>query len=210
MKTNLILNRAVLFCGLVFSTFLLGCSGKISPSLIPTLPGSAGQSVPAEPQFTGPVTDFKLTCDEAQFVVLLNLYRVQNKLNAVAVSKNGVRAARWHTQDMIDKNYFSHTEPNGRDFSSRAGSFGYSAWAENIAAGYSDANGTFCQWKNSPGHNSNMLGSHQTIGLGRTAGGGTYGVYWCNNFGPSSGDELSSPLTADANCPMPAALPNCG
>lgn len=209
----------ILICSLV--VFLYSCVPQHIESLSEAVTGSndpapqdqSGQSTPTSPSaptYTGPVADFKLSCQEARFVELLNLYRQQNNLNRVAVSQAGVLSARWHTQDMINQNYFAHSEPNGRGFSERAASFGYSAWAENIAAGNSMAEGTFCQWKNSPGHNSNMLGAqHQTIGLGLSSGGGTYGVYWENSFGPSASDTLSSPLTTDVGCQMPVQLPGC-
>lgn len=205
----------------VMIVFLYSCVPQHIESLSEAVTGSndpapqdqTGQSTPTSPSsptYTGPVADFKLSCQEARFVELLNLYRQQNNLNRVAVSQAGVVSARWHTQDMINQNYFAHSEPNGRGFSERAASFGYSAWAENIAAGNSMAEGTFCQWKNSPGHNSNMLaGQHQTIGLGMSSGGGTYGVYWENSFGPSASDTLSSPLTTDVGCQMPVQLPGC-
>jgi len=55
---------------------------------------------------------------------------------------------------------------------------------ENIAAGNSTASATFTQWKNSSGHNANMLGANYTVmGIGRATGGGQYGVYWTNVFG---------------------------
>jgi uncharacterized protein YkwD len=54
---------------------------------------------------------------------------------------------------------------------------------ENIAAGNPDAQSTFIQWQESPGHNANMLSSNFTMmGIGRATGGGTYGVYWTNLF----------------------------
>ena len=152
----------------------------------------------------------KLTCAEAQFVRLLNIYRGKNGRSSLTVSLAGVKASRWHAQDMINKNYFSHTEPNGRSFTSRAGAFGYSAWAENIAAGSHSAEGSFCQWKNSPGHNTNMLSAqHSSMGIGNVSGGGGYGTYWSNNFGPQVSDAIQEPLTNDSNCPMPSSLPGC-
>lgn len=151
----------------------------------------------------------KLTCTEAQFVRLLNIYRGKNGRSALTVSLAGVKASRWHAQDMINKNYFSHTEPNGRSFTARAGAFGYSAWAENIAAGSRSAEGSFCQWKNSPGHNTNMLSSqHSSMGIGSVGGGG-YGTYWSNNFGPQVQDAIQEPLTFESHCPMPSSLPGC-
>lgn len=153
---------------------------------------------------------FKLRCEEARFVTLLNLYRKAHQLNGLTVSQKGVISARWHALDMITNNYFSHTEPNGRTFSERAQSFGYPAWAENIAAGNVTANSTFCQWKNSSGHNTNMLRSlHISIGIGNMTGNGMYRSYWSNNFGPATNDTVLEPLTSDANCSMPTTLPSC-
>lgn len=159
---------------------------------------------------TNPDTDeFKLNCEEAKFVSLLNLYRAQNGLADVEVSKAGVLSTRFHAQDMINKNYFSHTEPSGRAFHIRAQAFNYPAWSENIAAGNTTASGTFCQWKNSAGHNTNMLQSnHRSIGIGRALG-GSYGAYWSNNFGPMTQDLLNEPLTEEIGCLMPITLPNC-
>lgn len=156
------------------------------------------------------VTEFKLSCEEARFVSLLNIYRTNNNLSPVAVSKSAVESTRWHAQDMIDKNYFSHTEPNGRTFSTRAASFGYSARSENIAAGNASASSTFCQWKNSPGHNANMLREeHLSMGIGNANGGGIYRYYWANNFGPAETDLLVEPLSNDSSCKIPANIPAC-
>lgn len=156
------------------------------------------------------VDEFKLSCEEARFVKLLNLYRAANNLESVAVSKNGVESTRWHAQDMINKNYFSHTEPDGRTFSERASAFGYTAWSENIAAGNTSASATFCQWKNSSGHNTNMLREqHRSIGIGNVNGGGVYRSYWANNFGLAETDHLVEPLTEATDCSMPLALPSC-
>jgi uncharacterized protein YkwD len=151
-----------------------------------------------------------LSCEEARFVVLLNLYRVQNKLSLLKVSESGVEGARWHAEDMNDKNYFSHTEPDGRTFAERARSFGYAAWAENIAAGNKSAALTFCQWKNSAGHNTNMLrAENRSIGIGEYSGSGTYKHYWVNTFGPDVQDDITEPLTRESGCLLPTALPSC-
>lgn len=172
-------------------------------------PGTASESASQTPPGADS-TGLKLSCEEAKFVSLLNLYRESQGRSPVLVSEAGVQSSRWHGEDMIAKNYFSHTEPGGRDFSSRAAAFGYPVWAENIAAGNSSASSTFCQWKNSSGHNANMLGSnHRTIGIGRSSGGGTYGVYWSNNFGPLTNDTIGSPITDDASCVLPTTIPSC-
>lgn len=186
------------------AALLSGCGSSNSTSL------SSEQAAQENPPPGTEATGLKLSCEEAKFVTLLNLYRSSQGRTTVLVSEAGVRASRWHGEDMISKNYFSHTEPDGRSFNARAGSFGYSAWAENIAAGNSGASATFCQWKNSPGHDANMLATqHRTIGIGRASGGGTYGVYWSNNFGPMSNDTIGTPLKDDAACELPTTLPTC-
>lgn len=197
------MNRAylVLFLGLG----LCACSPVHSgdPAAFSDLAGG-GQEPP-------PVTGFKLNCEEARFVTLLNLYRKQaQNLNAVTVSIAGVKAARWHANDMGEKGYMGHTEPNGRDYISRMAAFGFGGWAENAAAGVYTGQDAFCLWKNSPGHNSNMLGAHQSIGLGMAeVSGSQYGAYWSNGFGPAAADIISPPLTVEVGCPMPSSLPGC-
>lgn len=150
----------------------------------------------------------KISCSESQFVRLLNLYRKSYGLNLLEVSASGVRGARWHGQDMMNKNYFSHTEPNGRRFNDRADSFGYPSHGENIAAGNALASKTFCQWKLSPGHNRNMLNRrHESVGVGHVNGRGRYKNYWVNTFGPRVDDLI--PAYTDASCALPQVLPRC-
>lgn len=196
---------------IVFLTLLIsvGACKFASKDEATQVSGSAPTLVTTDDNVTGTITDFKLNCEEAKFVTLLNLYRRSHHLSEVMVAKNGVLASRFHAQDMINKNYFSHTEPSGRQFYSRTQVYGYPAWSENIAAGNSSASATFCQWKNSSGHNSNMLKpEHDSIGIGR-ASGGTYGTYWSNNFGPETNDLLDEPLNEELSCIMPTSLPNC-
>jgi uncharacterized protein YkwD len=135
-----------------------------------------------------------LDAEEQAFLVLINDYRAQNGLGPLAGCTSLHRAAQGHSEDMRDQDYFSHDGLDGSSPWERACDACYelgcgpqTAMAENIAAGNADAAGTFDQWKNSPGHNANMLGGSFTqIGIGRATGGGQYGVYWTNVFGGSS------------------------
>jgi hypothetical protein len=78
--------------------------------------------------------------------------------------------------------------------------------AENIAAGNSTAQATFEQWRNSSGHNANMLHSNmRTIGIGRAfVAGSPYGWYWTTEFGsindgwPASGADSDGDGCSDA------------
>ncbi|MFP6685617.1 MAG: CAP domain-containing protein, partial [Polyangiaceae bacterium] len=129
--------------------------------------------------------------EEQAFLQIINTYRAQNGLGALAACKSLNRTAQGHSEDMRDQDYFSHDGLNGSEPWDRACDACYelgcgpmTAMAENIAAGNSGAQKTFTQWKNSPGHDKNMKGaSFKYIGIGRATGGGTYGSYWTNVFG---------------------------
>jgi uncharacterized protein YkwD len=92
------------------------------------------------------------------------------------------------SEDMATKGYFDHTDSLGRDPFTRMAQFGYTFgtyMGENIAAGNATAQDTFTQWKNSPGHNQNMLDpQYLVIGIGRySVKGSPYGWYWTTDFG---------------------------
>ncbi|MFN0096595.1 MAG: CAP domain-containing protein [Dehalococcoidia bacterium] len=125
---------------------------------------------------------------EQAFLVRINQYRAQNGLPPLALAPSLNRAAAWLAADMADKGYFAHGDSNGRDPSKRAKDCGFPGdAAENIAAGtfWSGADSAFEAWRNSPGHNANMLNStYVAIGIGRAYNAGSpYGWYWVTDFG---------------------------
>lgn len=137
-----------------------------------------------------------LAQSEDDLLVLLNEQRaVGGNCGGVAMAPAGPltmqpqlrKAARLHSQDMGENNYFSHQGLDGSSFSSRASRAGYrgSAGGENIAAGGNSAQGTFTQWMNSPGHCQNMLsGRYREIGIGHAyVPRSQYGHYWTQVFG---------------------------
>jgi len=144
----------------------------------------------------GPATT-PLDSEELAFLNIINDYRANNGLGALTACVSLNRTAQGHSEDMRDQDYFDHTGLNGSTPWDRAcdacfdlGCGPSTAMAENIAAGNPGAMDTFTQWKNSPGHDANMLDSDFTmIGIGRSLGGGTYGTYWTNVFAGS--DEPS-------------------
>lgn len=134
------------------------------------------------------VADNSVDAQESAFLTLINSYRAQNGLAALTLSTNLNRSSSWLAVDMASKNYFSHTDSLGRSPSQRATDCGYPSGAgENIAAGtvWDTAQEAFDAWRNSPGHNANMLnGSYKQIGIARYYGSGsTYGWYWVTDFG---------------------------
>ncbi len=99
-----------------------------------------------------------------------------------------VTAARDHSQDMADQNYFSHTSLDGRTMSQRirnAGYTGASPWGENIAAGQSTPESVTDGWMRSEGHCRNIMsGSYRAIGVGYVyRADSIYRHYWTQNFG---------------------------
>jgi|GEM_PF-1186595 len=96
-------------------------------------------------------------------------------------------AARAHSVDMGEQNYFDHQSLDGRSPFDRIRDAGYDfmAASENIAAGRQSAAGAFDQWLNSPGHCVNMMSaSVDELGVGYAAvNGSTYNHYWTQNFG---------------------------
>jgi len=94
-------------------------------------------------------------------------------------------AARMHSLDMDDRNFFSHDNPNGEGPSERMDAAGYMGrgWGENIAAGSASAEGTMNQWMNSAGHCRNIMSDGYTMfGVGYHPG-GEYGHLWTQTFG---------------------------
>lgn len=99
-------------------------------------------------------------------------------------------AARLHSKDMADNNYFSHTSLDGRSPWTRMHDAGYtgSAMGENIAAGYSTPAAVVAGWMASTGHCNNIMrGTFTVIGVGYAyKTNSTYRSYWTQDFGNGS------------------------
>ncbi len=147
--------------------------------------------------------------EEQAFLTLINNYRAQNSLGPLSVSFTLSRASAWKSRHLGENAYFGHDDtPIGRTWSTRVRDCGYSYntyIGENIAAGYGTAAQVFEGWRNSPGHNSNMLGSnYTTIGIGRVVvSGSPYGTYWTtvlgghnDGFAEAYSGEVITPIAA--------------
>lgn len=121
----------------------------------------------------------KLDPEEAQGILILNLLRIRLGIGALAIDPKLVDAARGHSKDMKEKNFFAHESPvPGKETPwKRAQLAGTSAHAENIFMGGSTGASAIEAWWYSPGHHKNMLGSHSRVGLGR------YETHWTQMFG---------------------------
>ncbi len=96
-------------------------------------------------------------------------------------------AARAHSRDMRDHNFFSHTGSDGLRVSDRVSAQGYD-WrsvGENIAAGYPDLQSVMRGWLDSPGHCANIMSPAYTeMGSAFEPGNdfSDYGTYWTQVF----------------------------
>ncbi len=128
-----------------------------------------------------------LNDDEQAALTLINDYRREHGLGELVLQENLIATARWMSQDLANKNYFSHIDSQGRDPFQRQQDFGYTgAWkGENLAAGMSASGDVLTQWKDSPAHNDNLLRpEYKQVGISRYQNPeSTYQYYWAITFG---------------------------
>jgi hypothetical protein len=83
------------------------------------------------------------------------------------------KTAELKLQDMLQKDYWDHTGPNGEtawDFMEQSG-YRYLLAGENLARGYTNSQEVVEAWMNSPSHRSNILnGRFKEIGVAVGAG----------------------------------------
>lgn len=97
------------------------------------------------------------------------------------------QAATAHSQDMVVRNFFSHTGSDGGSPGQRVSATGYawSAVGENIAAGYGSVAAVVDGWAASPGHCANLMNRNFTqMGIACVPGSASspYRSYWTMNL----------------------------
>jgi len=123
---------------------------------------------------------------EQEVVYLTNIEREKNGLLPLRRNNLLDQSSRLHAEDMRDQDYFDHTAVDGRSPSERIRDAGYDySWSgENIAAGYNSPAAVVDAWMQSEGHRANILrADYREIGVGLAEGGGSYRIYWVQNFG---------------------------
>ncbi|MEA4933088.1 MAG: SafA/ExsA family spore coat assembly protein [Lawsonibacter sp.] len=124
-----------------------------------------------------PQTDSTVSSYEAEVIRLVNNIRQQNGLNPLTTNWELSRVARYKSQDMLNKGYFSHTSPTyGTPFEMiKAFGLSYRTAGENIAMGYPTPEAVVNGWMNSSGHRANILNASYTqIGVGYVAQGNSW------------------------------------
>lgn len=128
-----------------------------------------------------PEKDIKAESYEQEVIRLVNKIREENGLNPLAADWQLCRVARYKSQDMKDKGYFSHQSPTYGSPFDMMKSFGisYRSAGENIAMGQRTPEAVVNAWMNSSGHRANILNSSYTkIGVGYVSDGN----YWTQMF----------------------------
>lgn len=107
--------------------------------------------------------------EASEVIRLVNVERSKNGLAPLKANAELSKVATVKAQDMIDKNYFSHTSPTYGSPFDMMKKFGinYTAAGENIAYGQKTPDEVMNGWMNSSGHRANILNSNFTeIGVG--------------------------------------------
>ena len=128
-----------------------------------------------------PSQDTGVISAEEEVVRLVNAERAKYGLSPLKLDWELSRIARYKSQDMHDKNYFSHQSPTYGSPFDMIRSFGlsYRTAGENIARGYGTPAQVVKAWMNSSGHRANILNAGFTkIGVGYVASGN----YWTQMF----------------------------
>jgi len=109
----------------------------------------------------------------------------RSKVGCVALVPDGPLAdlARAFSADMAARDFFGHTDPDGRDPWDRAADAGITNLAaENIARGQQTPAAVMKAWMKSTGHRANILNcGYRTLGVGAHFAAG--GPWWTQDFG---------------------------
>ena len=128
-----------------------------------------------------PEKDVEVSSYESEVVRLVNLERQKNGLDPLKEDWQLSRVARYKSEDMRDRGYFSHTSPTYGSPFEMMKSFGvsYKSAGENIAKGQATPEAVVKAWMSSSGHRANILSKSFThIGVGYAKS----GHYWTQMF----------------------------
>ncbi|MER5887351.1 CAP domain-containing protein [Streptomyces sp. NPDC001941] len=150
-----------------------------SPSATPSSPASESARV------TGGASTASDREAKAESAVLdlVNQERAKVGCTPVRADSRLAALAGAFSADMADRNFFDHTDPDGRTPWNRADAQGVKGLGgENIARGQADAAAVMKAWMDSEGHRANILNcDYKSLGVGVQFGDG--GPWWTQDFG---------------------------
>ncbi|GAA0679822.1 CAP domain-containing protein [Streptomyces malaysiensis subsp. malaysiensis] len=121
----------------------------------------------------------------SEVIALTNAERAAARLAPLAQDPRLAAAAQAHSDDMVARDFYSHTGPEGHQPWDRARAAGatHRGIGENIACGQRSPAEVVRGWMDSPGHRANVLKPDFThIGVGHATG-SRAGTYWTQVFG---------------------------
>jgi len=98
-----------------------------------------------------------------------NIQRAQSSRTALSLNNKLSQAAQQKANDMVARDYWSHTSPDGTQPWQIISSVGYvyTTAGENLAYGFDSSADALSGWMNSPGHKANVLNvNYQEVGFG--------------------------------------------
>jgi len=127
-----------------------------------------------------------------EVLALLNQYRISQGVEPLKSSPLMMEMAQIRAAEQ-EETGLSHYRPDGSVCFSIFDEYSltYNTCGENVACGRTSAESTMEDWKNSSGHNANMLDSEFThVGIGVTYYNGTY--YWVQLFMGTTDSKVTS------------------
>ena len=125
------------------------------------------------PRFGPNILGYASQISPDEVIRLTNQKRAEAGLSALTYNQTLAGAAYTKGRDMIDRDYWAHTAPDGTQPWKFFTDFGYryKYAGENLARDFSSAQGTVDAWMNSPTHRENILNpKYKEIGIGVTEG----------------------------------------
>lgn len=141
----------------------------------------------------------------------VNQERTGRNIGALIYNSKLAAAANFKANDMVNRKYFSHTDPDGKYIWDKIVSEGYSPYTilgENLAVDFSSTEGLVAAWIASPTHRANILNTNfKDQGLGVAFGNSTLGEFTssvANTFGAQATAKQIAQAPED---PKPTPVP---
>lgn len=110
--------------------------------------------------FLGTLPAKSAAVESSTLMQLINQERVRRNLSSLFTHRSLVTAATQKSQDMIDRDFFAHVDPDGNYVWTRIVAAGYTPYqilGENLAIDFSTSEGMVQAWIDSPSHRANLL-----------------------------------------------------
>ena len=163
--------------GQIWSVFIAALLAVVAAVVVAAIQPQDANAAPTVSVRTCGGGTIQLSTAESQILSKHNQARIDNGLPKLCVHPLLTKAARSHSQEMIDKDYFAHESFNGETDIARMQRFGYTSagysftkYGENIYWGTGtsgSASSAHAWWMNSSGHRANILDpDFRQVGIG--------------------------------------------